>query len=317
MFEAIPDSRPWLVLVWISCESGNHSHSLVKTCEGALIRDNWVLTVARCFQDCHDGLEFISATVDIGLHNNDVRREIVSGRNNTKRIPVEKIYLNNNNFVISSVENEMQKQLIQNMSVSNDLALLRLSVSVRDQNRVISLPNCTTEDLPSNSQSIDDFLIPESTSTASQMHSDEEALKGQGRNNREVVDESKRDSNCLINSWGGIASSATVLQEMDLRLLSRDECVQFSGGERSIYVRAENLMCALLTYNSVQTYRIIYSYTCIFMTKKYIFFRYFIDSLVPHCKLAHTRTHTHTHRSQSLPKFSVCRSVSQQHCVCD
>ncbi len=235
MFEATPDSRPWLVLVWVSCESlgDNHSLPLVKTCEGALIRDNWVLTVASCFQDCQGGIESVSATVDVGLHSSDVRKEIAAGRINMERIPVQRIYLSENNFVINSAQNDMQKQSAQNMSVFNDLALLRLSSDVRDRGRVISLPNCEHQTSKLN----DKFTTPESAFTAFPLQNKDthnQVPSSRARDSRKVAsnsDENDVDSNCVVNSWGGIASPAGVLQEVDLRLLSRDECIQFSGGE--------------------------------------------------------------------------------------
>ena len=92
---AEPDSRPWMVLIWVSCDravsgNDNSTHSLVKTCEGALVREDRVLSAASCLQECGD-VGLISASVDIGLHSSDIREEIASGRG-SERISGENLF---------------------------------------------------------------------------------------------------------------------------------------------------------------------------------------------------------------------------------
>ncbi len=241
MFEARPDSRPWLVLVWVSCKSlffrsENSTQLLVKTCEGALVRDEWVLTVASCFQDCHGGVELASATVDVGLHSSDIREEIAAGRTTAERIPVNKIY--------SSEKNSRIEELIgvQNRSFSSDLALLRLSTSAGDQKRIISLPNCSEKLLPTSMPSQngsshlkkkDRFIptkFPSNDLINDQTRGNETSEEMNSRDTSDAV-EGGVDSNCLVSSWGGIASPTAVLREMGLRLFSQDECDKISGGE--------------------------------------------------------------------------------------
>ncbi len=62
--------RPWVVLLWVSCGSKT------STCEGALIRKDWVMTTSKCLQ-C--GTE-ASVVADVGLHYNKIRNEMMLER---------------------------------------------------------------------------------------------------------------------------------------------------------------------------------------------------------------------------------------------
>lgn len=124
---AEPDSRPWMVLAWISCK-GDSSELLsdsLHTCEGALIRNDWVLTAASCFP-CGTKASVI---VDIGLHNSNIRTEILRERG-VERVGVDKILLQPD-YAYPSRE--------------NDIALLHLMKAVQNASRVISLVDCTAE----------------------------------------------------------------------------------------------------------------------------------------------------------------------------
>ena len=116
------DTRPWIVLVWVSCKSdrdrpGNES---LRTCEGTLIRERWVLTAAGCFP-CGAAS---SAVIDVGLHNSNIRTEVAQERK-VERIGVDDILFPDENG------NRM-----------HTIALLRLSEAVSDPSRVISLITC-------------------------------------------------------------------------------------------------------------------------------------------------------------------------------
>ncbi len=239
MFEARPDSRPWLVLVWVSCkslffQSGSSAQLLVKTCEGAIVGDKWVLTVASCFQDCQGGVELASATVDVGLHSSDIRKEIAAGRTSAERIPVDRIYSSEKNFRSGNIEELVGQQTVQNTSFLSDLALLQLSTSAGDQNRVISLPNCSEKLLPTSmpSQNGSSQMKKKDRFLSTESPLNDQTRSSRERKSRDASDtiEGGADSNCLVSSWGGIASPTAALQEMGLRLLSQDECDQISGG---------------------------------------------------------------------------------------
>ena len=118
------DTRPWIVLVWISCE--DESAAPLNTCEGTLIRKDWILTAASCFP-CGSAS---SVVVDIGLYNSDVRTEIEQGRK-VERTGVEKIFVPTE-YVYPNRE--------------NDIALLHLTKAVKDSSRVISIIDCSDED---------------------------------------------------------------------------------------------------------------------------------------------------------------------------
>ena len=62
--------RNWVVLVWASCDSKT------TTCEGTLIREDWVITSAGCLACGSD----TSVVVDVGLHHSDIRKEMKFGR---------------------------------------------------------------------------------------------------------------------------------------------------------------------------------------------------------------------------------------------
>ena len=122
---AEPDSRPWIVLVWISCE-GQEVHGTsasLRTCQGTLIRDDWVLTTAGCFP-CG---ETASVIVDIGLHNSDIRIEVALQRP-VERIGADAVYLHPD-YDFSNY--------------SYDLALVHLSRAVKNaSSRAVSLIDC-------------------------------------------------------------------------------------------------------------------------------------------------------------------------------
>lgn len=120
---AEPDSRPWIVLVWITCE-GDEFESL-RTCEGALIRKQWVLTAANCFS-CGSAA---SVVVDVGLHNSDIRAEIRYNRS-VERVGADGIF----------IPPDFERQ-----SMKGDIALLHLNRQVKNATRAVSLVDCSRE----------------------------------------------------------------------------------------------------------------------------------------------------------------------------
>ena len=118
---AAPDSRPWIVLVWVTCE-GDEVDSL-RTCEGALIRRQWVLTAANCFL-CGSAAAVVA---DVGLHNSDIRAEIRYNRS-VERIGVDGIFI---------------PPGFKYLSAKGDVALLHLSREVKNATRVIPLVDCS------------------------------------------------------------------------------------------------------------------------------------------------------------------------------
>lgn len=128
--EAEPDSRPWVVLVWVSCEGEEILRrggfpSALQTCQGSLIRENWVLTAASCFP-CGDKASVI---VDIGLHNSDIRTEVARQRR-VERIGADVMFLHPGHD-------------FSNYSHDSDLALVRLDRAVKEANRVVPLVECS------------------------------------------------------------------------------------------------------------------------------------------------------------------------------
>lgn len=125
---AEPDSRPWIVFVWISCEDSKTagrelaSAEALRTCEGTLVRENWVVSAASCFP-CGSAA---SVVVDVGLHSNDIREEMKDMRR-VERIGVEKVLVAPR-YTYSRHE--------------NDVALLRLSKAVKNASRAIELMDC-------------------------------------------------------------------------------------------------------------------------------------------------------------------------------
>ena len=129
---AEPDSRPWIVLAWISCEgqdilARNGFPGTLRTCQGTLIREEWILTTASCFP-CG---EEASVIVDVGLHNSDIRTEVALQRP-VERIGADAIFLNPGHDFLD-------------YSYDSDLALVRLSRPVKNASRVVSLIDCNGE----------------------------------------------------------------------------------------------------------------------------------------------------------------------------
>ena len=126
------DTRPWIVLVWVSCKEGGSDLPVkdsLRTCEGALIRERWVLTAADCFP-CGAAS---SVVIDVGLHNSNIRTEVANERK-VERIGVDKIFF--------PAENEARTE-----SHIHSIALLRLSEAVTNSSRVISLISCEGRDV--------------------------------------------------------------------------------------------------------------------------------------------------------------------------
>ncbi len=117
-----PDTRPWIVLAWISCEDSASDPAPLRTCEGALIRRDWVVTAASCFR-CGSAA---SVVVDVGLYSSDIRAEILGDRK-VERIGVDKVFL---------APRYVYPQR------KNDVAILHLSKSVNNESRTIALMDC-------------------------------------------------------------------------------------------------------------------------------------------------------------------------------
>ena len=124
---ATPDSRPWIVLSWVSCKDEGGDN--LRTCEGSLIRTDWVLTAACCFS-CGSAA---SVVVDIGLHNSDIRAEVRRNRS-VERVGVDGV------FIPPDYEYP---------SAKNDIALLHLTKPVKNATRVIPLVDCSRDSVSS------------------------------------------------------------------------------------------------------------------------------------------------------------------------
>ena len=102
--ESPAGERLWVVLVWISC--GHKTH----TCEGSLIRRDWVITAAKCLP-CGSNA---SVVVDVGLHHSNIRREVLLGRN-VQRIGSDGVHVHPG---------------YRGRELANDIALLHLTNKV-------------------------------------------------------------------------------------------------------------------------------------------------------------------------------------------
>ena len=121
---ATPDSRPWIVLAWVSCKDEEEGDTL-RTCEGSLIRTDWVLTAACCFS-CGSAA---SVVVDVGLHNSDIRTDVRRNRS-VERVGADGVFI---------------PPGYKYPSAKNDIALLHLSKPVKNATRVIPLVDCSSD----------------------------------------------------------------------------------------------------------------------------------------------------------------------------
>ena len=237
---AKPDSRPWMALIWVSCEKlvsqvDNSTQLLIKTCEGALVRESWVLTASTCLQECRD-IRQVSATVDIGLHSSDIREEFAANRRN-ERISVQKIY-SSEDVVAFEYSRDLTKEYFSvNSSAYNDIVLLLLSRRVRDHSRIIPLVDCTKQfTTPSKLQQSFNYLSGELGGSG---NGGEESASGDSHDDFEgsgtadgSSERASEGGECLVSSWGGpMSERGGVLQDMKLRLLPRGECDHIVKGE--------------------------------------------------------------------------------------
>ncbi len=108
--------RNWVVLIWASCDSKT------TTCEGTLIREDWVITSVGCLPCGSD----TSVVVDVALHNSDIRKEMLLGRT-VERVGAYGIHVHSN--YIKGQPN-------------HDIALIHLTKKV-NSSFVISLVECS------------------------------------------------------------------------------------------------------------------------------------------------------------------------------
>lgn len=119
--------RPWVVLVWISCQNIGST-----TCEGSLIDEDWVLTTAKCFQcPATDA----SIVVDVGLHYNDIRKEMSEGRgSHVERIGAYKVHIH------------PRYNMTDSSSAGSDIALIHLIKKV-NSSFVVNMADCNQKKL--------------------------------------------------------------------------------------------------------------------------------------------------------------------------
>ena len=247
VFESLIGSRPWLILVWVSCEivasdTDSEIHpptSLLRTCEGALIRREWVLTASSCLWKCKS-LNTTSITVDVGLHSNDIRHELSLGRNLAERISVERVFLRRSDsmqiaipdisstFVIKQgldVSSDYKSSFADTSELnSGDIALLRLSRSARDNNGVLALSDCSI-----NNGGLYGGDKVGSGSGGEEYEDDEFNVT-----DRDDGDRTRDARVYLVSGWGRVGFKdtlkANILHDVRLTLLPQRVCREVIGG---------------------------------------------------------------------------------------
>ena len=111
--------RPWVVLIWASCGTKTG------TCEGSLIREEWVVTSANCLPCGAD----TSIVVDVGLHYNNIRREIILGRS-VERVGAYSVHVHPN---------------YEGGLITNNIALIHLTKKL-NSSLVINLVECNQKE---------------------------------------------------------------------------------------------------------------------------------------------------------------------------
>lgn len=270
VFESLIGSRPWLTLVWVSCETvasktDDEIHpptSLLRMCEGALIRKDWILTASSCLWKCKS-LNTTSITVDVGLYSNEIRKELSLGRNAVERINVERVFLKgsgrdsvqtgipdfSNTFEtdqgIGSYESFDNEELS-----SGDITLLRLSRSVRDKESVLPLSDCSIDHGRLQDEGEENVEIVFSGTEEGSGGNGSEERKGnqtfeEMNTNKRLPESNVTDGDdigdlyggeYLVSGWGKIIGikdntlNPNVLHDVRLEMLPQKVCREIIGG---------------------------------------------------------------------------------------
>ena len=123
--EAPQGERPWVALLWISCDKTVAGQSYMKTCAGSIIDPEWVLTTAGCFPCGNQA----SVVIDVGLHHSNIRLEMLHGRA-VDRVGADGV------FIHPHYDNQLHK---------HDIALVHLSKPV-NSSHTIPLVDCSQKD---------------------------------------------------------------------------------------------------------------------------------------------------------------------------
>lgn len=258
---SLADSRPWLAQVTVSCESislKNEDKSVplssqmsFRTCEGALIHKNWIVTASTCLSGCKS-LKTASITIDLGLHSNDILQDVALERKHVSSMNVDRIFVRNletkqtgvtHLLALFRARQKPHHPLSSNESdvTARDIALLRLSKSVADKNRILPLSSCSSrqdERLTHDNDKVSDGSVDDATSIAGKeaengLEDDEDLHSSNEGSGEPFV--TLRSNSYLVSGWGGDdeddSSHVRIMREARLELLGQEACSKVFGGQ--------------------------------------------------------------------------------------